>query len=318
MPEKAAITLFRLSYELAPHFGEHSEKELRKIADVYEEKLKPLARRGLEGISNPEIVRYDKGKVTYLNGDVRVLAKLTAERLGVGATVSKNVSYLGSEGAFWDYLEETIPDRNIRSLVFVGGSYHDVKYSGPSVERADEIARRKMTDHGATIGNISIFHRQDEDVRLYKKTRAGADFFISQLQFELSYTITTIHGYRRLCEAHGIEPKPIYLSFAPLLQDADVERYRKLLRDGEELLPSEVVSAILSDKTAEGRIGRSIANADKILGTTLRRIRNVPLGVNVEQIKEHNLEGASRMAVHFANLLRDMHLAENHACVEGG
>ncbi len=311
MAAEARVRSVGLCYEIAPHLGgPYTDEEILARAKGHVNHLRPLVRRGLQAINNPEIVRYSKGAVEQRNGDVRKLARFVADGLGVEATVSKNVAYLPSEAAFKGYLEETVPDSGIRNLTFVGGSHGYITYPGPSVVRAIELARRRATDHDVRLGGITMFHRRDEARRMFAKTKAGAEYFHSQLAFDINDTIKTLRAYGKLCAEEKVQPATVHVSVAPLLREEDVGTYRRLLKDETWLLPQSVVDTIMREDEI-GRVRETIANADRILQPTLHHVRNVPLGVHVEEIKDYNAHAALEIATHFSSVLRYLHAVQN-------
>ena len=185
----------------------------------------------------------------------------------------------------------------IRNLLLVGGESRRIRYPGPSVE---EAARRIRGDSelrgcGFFLGGIAIPTRRGEAQRLREKARSGIRFFTTQLIFEPDSVQRLLYRYHELCSEGKESPQRVFLSFAPVSSERDLEFFRWM---GAEV-PPEVEAEIL-----QGWIGtawRSIAVAERTLRDVLAFHReeklSVPLGINVEHALRHNFEVSRDLAL---------------------
>lgn len=189
------------------------------------------------------------------------------------------------------WLLKTWKNYGIRNLVLVGGESSRKRYPGPSVsEAARLIARLKAF----FLGGITIPDRQDEPNRLIKKAGSGLEFFISQIIFEPDATKRLLRDYHQCCLEEYVEPKRIFLSFAPISSEYDV----KFLKWWGVKIPSEIERFILRDHAKA--LDRSIQTASRILRDILefvdQKALHVPLGLNIEHVTRRNLEASCELA----------------------
>lgn len=185
------------------------------------------------------------------------------------------------------WLRRTIEEQGDPSLVLAGGAPGRSPVPGPSVT---EATRRIRAAHGdrVRLGGIAVPTRLDESERLLAKTEAGIDFFITQILGESDSTCRLIADYHRVCREHGWRPRPLIVSVAPVSQGRDVAfleawgvrfdpRWRRTLME-----------------SSLGIGWRSIEMAIDLLHGVAAQARaeapDVPLGVNIEHVRPHNLE----------------------------
>ncbi len=185
------------------------------------------------------------------------------------------------------WLRRTLEAQGDLSVVLAGGAPGRSPAPGPSVV---EATRRVRAAHGdrVRLGGIAVPTRQEESERLLAKTEAGADFFVTQILGESDSTSRLIADYHRVCREHGWRPRPLILSVAPVSQRRDVAfleawgirfdpRWRRMLI-----------------KSSLGIGWRSIEMALELLHRVTARSQaealDVPLGVNIEHVRPHNLE----------------------------
>ena len=192
------------------------------------------------------------------------------------------------------WLRKTWREYGVRNLVLVGGESSRKRYPGPSVT---EAARRISRLDGVHyfLGGITIPTRRNEAERLIEKAESGIEFFTSQVLYEAENVCHLLREYHRRCHQNRLEPKRIFLSFAPVSSARDVEFLKWL---GVEI-PRDVERTVL-----DGWIGtawRSIRVAERILSDVLEFVRaekiDVPLGINVEHVMKHNFEVSRDMAL---------------------
>lgn len=224
-----------------------------------------------------------------------------------------------------EWLRATWQEFGIRNLVLVGGESSRRRYSGPSVTEAAELITRYLnsgcvqglngqapatapaTDY--FCGGITIPSRRkpdphwDEPGRLINKSQHGLEFFTSQVLYEAESTKRLLHDYVFLCRRQGESPRRIFLSFAPVSSEKDLQFLKWLGVD----VPSEIERYIL-----DGWIGvawRSIKVACQVLFEILNFAEaerlSVPLGLNVEHVMRHNFEVSREMTAELSQIYSD-------------
>ncbi len=109
------------------------------------------------------------------------------------------------------WLDESHSQYGVSQFVLVGGASSRIDYPGPSVREANALARKLFADSVVSIGNICIPHRKGEEKQLQKKCESGADFFTTQIIYELD----ELRALQRAALAAGLNTtgKDIYISF---------------------------------------------------------------------------------------------------------
>ncbi len=216
-------------------------------------------------------------------------------RVRVEAIVSRRVVY-----THWAnqrrWLLRTWREYGIRNLLLVGGESHRIRYPGPSVAEAAHRISQELAPQGYEffLGGIAIPTREREPQRLLEKARSGIRFFTTQLLYEAESTQRLLKGYHDLCREGGEAPRRIFLSFAPISSQQDLE----FLRWMGVKIPRSVEAEILRGWL--GTAWRSIAVIERIVREILAFCRderlNVPLGINVEHARRHNFEVSRDLA----------------------
>ncbi|MCS7311690.1 MAG: hypothetical protein NZ742_02065 [Acidobacteria bacterium] len=233
------------------------------------------------------------------------------------------------------WLVRTYHEFQIENLILVGGESSQIRYPGPSVlETAEWITEHlnrgrwpfdsskppiRPTDF--FLGGITIPTRRkpdperDEPARLIQKARRGLQFFTSQVLYEPVSMQKLLQDYMARCQAEGIPPRRVFLSFAPVSSSGDVQFLKWL---GVEIPPH------VEQELLQGWLGvawRSIRVAERVLQeildfVTAERI-SVPLGLNVEHITSRNFEISAEMIARlvavFQRHLRQEALADTAA-----
>ncbi|HVL87755.1 MAG TPA: hypothetical protein VM681_07120 [Candidatus Thermoplasmatota archaeon] len=217
------------------------------------------------------------------------------------------------------WFEETYAD-GYTDIVLVGGESSKIRYPGPSVNEAARLARevasRAFPNDGSRVllGGITLPDRRrrelDEPERLLAKQRAGLDFFTSQVLFEPESAKALLHDYDLLCRREREEPRPVFLSFAPVTGRKDVEFLEWL----GVTIPNHAREWIL------GTGGRAIDRGARVAEHAFREILRyahsrelrVPIGLNVEHVMRYNLD-ASEVLLDRLESLIEWHRLEYHA-----
>ena len=129
------------------------------------------------------------------------------------------------------------------------------------------------------------------------KTKNGCSFFTTQLLFEDKETKHLLLDYDKACKMNGIQPSRIFLSFATLEDDYDIEFFKWL---GVE------ISKKTEDEMRKSKdMKKYTADIIKTIYSSILKLKeenkiNVPLGLNIAQINVRNLDASLK-------LIRDLH-----------
>ncbi len=276
------------SARIAPDRAEH---QTAAVVDV----IRSVPR--IDAVNVPELVDENhEGRPYYRSGDVRTYARHLAERSGCSVVVNKVVAHLPDPATLVRWCEESV-ELGLKHFVFIGGSSRYIPYAGPPVVEANRLCRPIVDRAGGHLGNVAIPQRTGEAHRMLSKTKAGASFFTTQILFDSEGVISVLKEYGRLCHAAGVRPAPVLLSFAPIVDEGDVEFVRWLGAD----LPESAERQILGDGSGDGTVAseRSIARALEVMAEVADTFRgsehSLVLGANVEQISIRHLTHAASM-----------------------
>lgn len=271
-----------------------------------------LARAPIDAINLPEIVDEtvdDQGNVEPVGPrspedrvDVLDYAGVLDGELDV-AVLANHVTALREPGTVETWLDRAAGTPGVEGAVLVGGASSDRTYPGPGVAEANRLAREAYDDRQdpPQVGNICIQGREaggvPEPRRMVEKTRAGADFFTSQIIFDAEPVVDMLAGYEAACEEAGLQPRPVLLTVAPVDRPADIAFLRKLRVD----VPDDVEDHLLAgDPDPETVRDRAVSVVEAQWGdiqSTLRaRGVEVPTGLNVAHVRWHNLAAAVELA----------------------
>ena len=231
----------------------------------------------------------------------RVLGGKIRREFDIDVVLNRCVVYEADQAG---WLRETEEKFGIQNLILVGGESSQIHYPGPSViQSAREIRAAGLP---ATLGGISIPSRAHEVERIRRKVAEGLCFFTTQVLFDSNDIVWLI---QRL---NGLEAR-IFLSFAPVSHQRDIEFLRWLGADAPadldhfliESLPSEKASSHASEHAFE----RCLNLAQRILMDVFDNLPPdpPPLGINIEHINRRNFNSAVRMlkqlGTFYSNLL---------------
>jgi 5,10-methylenetetrahydrofolate reductase len=284
--------------EIVPPQRRASDKALGGFVARIREAVKSLP--NLDAVNLPEVLDENHaGQPFYRNWEPRDFAARLGSDLGVEVIVNKVVVHLSSTETFRTWARESLDAHGLRNFVLVGGTSSWIRYPGPSVLEGDRILRSSAKGRDdVALGNITIPDRDGEVDRLLEKTRAGCDFFTTQVLFEAEPMATVLRTYGKRCAAEGLAPATVLLSFAPISDYQDLEFLAWL---GATISP-RTEEAILNSRGSEP--GRASFEVARTLWTHLRAAAAqsrpaVALGVNVEEVSLHNFDLAVRMAAEF-------------------
>lgn len=261
-----------------------------KAAAMTEDLIRRLGEiKVLDGVNVPELTEeYHGGLMEYKTTDPREFASTVAARIGKEAIVCRVVAQEKSPETYRDWLESARA-KGIRNIIPVGGNSRHIVYPGPKVEVATYVAKEVLEPDGGVVGNISIPHRRGEANSLFWKTKMGASFFTTQVLFSSDNVAQLIEDYYRLCAEFNQKPATILLSFATVIDQADLEKLQKL---GAQV-PEDVKRHIVEAGDISDMWKRCIDNALRVYTEVVSAVESrgtlINLGVNVEQITQRDL-----------------------------
>ncbi len=285
-------------FEVVPPHRRASEKTIAGLVSRVQGALRSLPH--VETVNLPEVVEENyAGQPLYRNLDPRLFARRLCEGLRIEAIVDKVVSHLNGVAGVDAYLRESLDVYGMRNFVFVGIAREGVAYPGPDVATATARLRAATKDRRDVVcGNIAIPERPGEVERLLRKTRAGADFFTTQVIFEPEPLASVLRAYGDACAEAGMPPATVLLSFAPVADREDIEFLQWL---GARITP-ETAGALLDHRGREpGLASFDVAKAvwGRVRDAMAASRHPVPIGANIEEISVHNFDLAVRMAREF-------------------
>lgn len=279
-------------YEIKVPSRRSNPKNAQKSIDLIVSKIKENSDY-INFINAPEIIEENfEGKPFYKSVDVVSLGHKLNQSTGKEIIINSVVGHFKNKDKFIDYLKNT-KKTGIQNIVLVGVANPKNSYPGPTIGEANKIA----SELGINVGNICIPHREDEIKRMIDKTKNGCSFFTTQLLFEDKETKHLLLDYDKACKMNGIQPSRIFLSFATLEDDYDIEFFKWL---GVE------ISKKTEDEMRKSKdMKKYTADIIKTIYSSILKFKeenkiNVPLGLNIAQINVRNLDASLK-------LIRDLH-----------
>lgn len=267
----------------------------------------------LDALNLPEVLDENHaGHPFKRDMEPRDFAARLGDRLAVDPIVNTVVAHAASPTAFRKWAQESLGTRGFRSFVLAGGTSSRVRYPGPSVIEANRILRTEAADRDdVALGNITIPERSGEVERLVEKTRAGADFFTTQVLFEVEPMASVLRAYGPRCAAEGLRPATVLLSFAPVSDYQDIEFLAWL---GATVTPATEEALLSSKGRPTGHASLEVARRlwSDLRSAAARSRPPVPLGVNIEEVSLHNFDLAVQMAREFPAWRDDAPAAPGH------
>ncbi|MGI0149224.1 MAG: hypothetical protein ACREDF_06810, partial [Thermoplasmata archaeon] len=210
-PFRTALRSTPLVLEIVPPSRRASEKAVSSLVDRVRDAVRSLG--NLDGLNLPQVLDENHvGQPFLRNMDPRDFAARLGDDLGVDPIVNNVVAHVPSATAFRKWVRDSLGSLGFRSFVFVGGTSSWIRYPGPSVLEANRILRSTAKERDdVALGNITIPDRDNEVDRLLEKTRAGCDFFTTQVLFQAEPMATVLRAYGKRCAAEGLAPATVLL-----------------------------------------------------------------------------------------------------------
>src|SRR5437879_11946242 len=269
--------------EIVPPGRRASEKAVTSFVDPSRPASRPL--RPLAAINIPAVLDENHaGQPFYRDMDPRVFATLLGGDLPADTIANKVVAHVPSPTALRRWIRESLERYRLRNFVFVGGNSSWVRYPGPTVIEANKILRGSTRGRAdVSLGNITIPERDHEVDRLVDKTRAGCDFFSTQVLFEAEPMATVLRAYGRRCAAQSLKPATVLPSFAPVSDYQDIEF---LVWLGATVSPRTEEALLPSPGGPPGRASLDVAHTlwSHLHAAAAQSHPAAPLGVDIEEV----------------------------------
>ncbi len=313
-PSSAGSARIPVLYELLPPPRSEIDKALSPFLHAIDKLLENVH---IDAFNIPEIhgemgQTKEKGARTVPKGDPREFGQVLLRHRPDVPVIINHVVVHDPVEQLSAWMEETHQTYNVSNVVFVGGESNTIHYPGPTVRQATEWVRDhfnegKQAEEQMLVGGITIATRRhqnpeaDEPLRLINKGRSGTSFFTSQIIYEAEAMKKLLTDYDALCIKSNVEPKRIFISFAPASTVKDIQFLRWL---GVSIPPD------VEARLVEGWIGmgwRSLDICIGILSDILSYCRTnslrVPLGLNVEHVMKYNFELSKELLMKLSELL---------------
>eukprot|EP00605_Chrysophyceae_sp_TOSAG23-4_P001163 GSChrysophyteH1.ASY1.ANO1.1271.1 assembled CDS len=229
---------------------------------------------GRTSVERPFPFRKTMDASTYASYFMPVSGKECVECVVYKCVVDQDVD------AFTNWLDMACDQHGHNSFTLVGQPTSSRQYKGPSLQDAASLLKERG---GADFGCVCIAERHvkkgNEDENMLRKTRFGAEWFITQGIFNAGPLIKLINDYGALCRKSKITAKKVILTFAPCGREKTMKFIKWLGMD----VPADVEKQILE---AENPVMESVKILQDILVTILTQTAGcgVPLGINVESL----------------------------------
>ena len=171
----------------------------------------------------------------------------------------------------------------VAALAVVGPAAR--KQAGANPTSTTAAIERCAADRRFRAGAIAIHARPAEADRMLAKTRAGAEFFLTQIYYDAASMAATVADYGRACGKAGIRPARVFLSLVPVVSPPTARLMRRVINPGRRL--PEPAAAI--PPAAVGP--QSVGYLRDLLAATLGAGADsgVPLGVSIGHVTERNV-----------------------------
>ncbi|HEY5718572.1 MAG TPA: hypothetical protein VIS52_08765 [Motiliproteus sp.] len=268
------------------------------MAEIADKLLARLAHIDFDGLIvydiQDESSRIDKPRPFPFIGtrDPRAYSALLSEKSERPVITYKSVSQR-DRAEFEQWLHDAWNQYGVRDLVLVGSpsASADIKLS-----LRDAYTATAELSHPFNLGGVTIAERHavkgTEHQRLHDKSTNGCSFFVSQAVYDADATISLLRDYGTLCQAKGITPNRVILTFTPCGSAKTLEFMQWLGIS----VPQETSQQILE---ASNPLGESVricrSNLSRILDACLPL--GIPIGLNIESLtnRKEEIEASIRL-----------------------
>lgn len=218
-------------------------------------------------------------------------AALLARSSGKQCLVYKCVA----DANFEEWLERASTEHGHCAVNIVGRASSQGEYHGPTISEAmDMVAQHESIHFGcvciAERHTLEAAHARGksyptEHLNMIRKQKAGCEWFISQAVYDPEPTIRLLKDYAATCREHGMAPRKVVLTFAPVSRAKTIQFIQWL---GVRVPPDAEKMILEADKPVDA----SVELCCDILTTILSECAGVgvPLGISCESISIYKAE----------------------------
>ncbi len=196
------------------------------------------------------------------------------------------------------WLATADPDRVLTVLVGAASRHQAVR-----TRLEDAYALHAGLARRPVLGGVAIAERHagttDEHHRMLRKQRAGCEFFVSQVCYDLDHTRNLLSDYAYTCRDQGVDPRPTVLTLAPCGSTTTLDFMTWLGIDVPPWLRQEITRS--EDPLAQS-YDECLTNARALIAFC-RRL-GLPFGINVESLTNRKVE--IEASVDLARDIRDL------------
>ncbi len=281
--------------------------------ESYSERISSLlSQTHIDAINIPEVHAEESRGLRPIKDRVRAeprsFGKMVQDLVGIEAIVNR-VSVHQSYEDQKEWFRTTRDEFGIDNIVLVGGESSEINYPGPNViDAAKMINQMNATEKtDFFFGGISLPARKLESERMLRKGGAGNEFFTTQVLYDSDDITKMLGHYLSACENEGVDPKRVFLSFAPISTVKNVEFLKWL---GVEI-PGETEGYLIEEvgKIKDRSIEVSLRVLNEILDYIVENNIRVPIGLNIEHIMTYNFQNS-------VELLQKMSMIYRRFCLE--
>lgn len=275
-----------ISYEIKVPGIRSTQEKVDNIIIQLSEKIKE--NDFIQFINIPEIIEENwKGDSYYRSVDVVSLGDKIQKVTQKEIIINKIVGHIEKD-IFQDFLRET-KEKGIQNIVLVGPTNDAFSYPGPSIPEANNEA----ANSGIIVGNICIPDRNNEADRMFKKTECGCSFFTTQVLFEEENMNNVLKEYDKLCKENRIKPARIFLCFATIADEYDIDFFKWLGVVIPEKTEQELRESTDMNEYSIKKLRETYENNLKF---KKENKIEVPLGLNIAQVSIHNFDISFKLA----------------------
>jgi 5,10-methylenetetrahydrofolate reductase len=298
-------------YELLPPPKDLSRKDLRRSFSLFS---KMLHNYPVDAINIPEVREETRSGSRQgeeiIKLEPRTVCSYLQKHTDIDFIINRPIVYQPwkTQKKWFNSIHKKF---GVKNIILVGGESSKVSYPGLSVTDAAVKITQEYPE--VVLGGITIPTRRDESNRVLQKSLSGVTFFTTQIIYESFYIKKFLKDYWELCQKKEIEPKMIFLSFAPISNSADL----KLLQWLGVNISKETLEVLTTGWFGMGWRSLQICQdtLEDILDFVSKQKIRIPLGLNIEHLNRHNLESSFILLERLCNVYTTPSFAERRSAV---
>lgn len=196
---------------------------------------------------------------------------------------------------------EQVYEKGFRNILLVGGESKKVDYPGYTVIQAARFLKNHYPEIRA--GGIAIFTREEEVSHIVEKVKAGVEFFISQIIFEVANMKQVLLNLSKLGKKESLNMPRMYLSLAVASKIKDIQFMKWL---GVEFPTAVYAHLTCENKEVEVRSSEVV---DMMLDEIFHFIEKekIPVGFNIEHVMYANLLLTHKLSKNIKHRIASLH-----------